>query len=43
MAFVSLCVVIRMEEAISISQSLLAWHSHNKKGFSAGTSCEMQW
>lgn len=42
MAFVSLCVVIRMEEAISISQSLPAWHSHNK-GFSAGTSCEMQW
>lgn len=43
MAFVSLSVVIRMEEAISVSQSLLAWRSHSKKGFSAGISCKKRW
>lgn len=43
MVFVPLCIVIRVEEAISISQSLLASCSHSKKGFSAGIGCKLQW
>ncbi|CAM9985842.1 unnamed protein product [Bubo scandiacus] len=32
-----------MEEAISVSQSLLARCSHSEKGFSAGISCKTRW
>lgn len=42
MAFVSLCVVNGMEEAISVSQGLPAWCSHGKRGFSAGIGCKTQ-
>lgn len=42
-AFMSLCIhfVQWMEEVISVSQRLLAWCSHHKKGFSAGTGWKM--